>query len=102
MSWLIAIGNFFYEILFGCHHEHVTRPFTLKNEIYAYKVCLDCGKQIPYSAERMSPLSSRETQRLKASALGGVRIMPDRTWKQTPAPVPVPVSVRADDGNAAA
>ncbi len=58
MSWIRAIYNFFYEIFFGCSHGNLTRPFTL--QAYSYKVCLDCGKQFPYSAEQMRPLHARE------------------------------------------
>ena len=63
MSWFKAINNFFYEIFFGCSHGNLTRPFTL--QAYSYKVCLDCGKQFPYSAEQMRPLRSREVARAK-------------------------------------
>jgi len=44
---LRAIVDFFAEILFGCSHSRLTRPFTIKNE--TYEVCLDCGRQIYYS-----------------------------------------------------
>lgn len=96
MRWLEAIGNFFYEILFGCHHGRLTRPFTIEQQ--TYKVCLNCGKQIFYSAERMSPLSGREIRRLHAARLGEVKIMPARSWQSKPAPV----TVGSDNGNAAA
>jgi hypothetical protein len=58
MSWLRAIYNFFYEIFFGCNHGHMTRPFTLQD--HSYKVCLDCGRQIPYSLEKMRILHAWE------------------------------------------
>ena len=50
-SWLRAIYDFFYEMFFGCSHGHLTRPFTL--QAHSYKVCLDCGRQFPYSLEKM-------------------------------------------------
>ena len=50
-SWLSAIYDFFYEMFFGCSHNHLTRPFTLQSR--SYKVCLDCGGQFPYSLEKM-------------------------------------------------
>jgi hypothetical protein len=59
MSWLSAIYNFFYEIFFGCSHGHLTRPFTL--ETHSYKVCLDCGHQVPYSLEKMRTIHAWET-----------------------------------------
>jgi hypothetical protein len=50
-SWLQAIYDFFYEMFFGCSHGHLTRPFTL--QAHSYKVCLDCGRQFPYSLDKM-------------------------------------------------
>lgn len=58
MSWLQSIYAFFSEIFFGCSHGHLTRPFTL--QAHSYKVCLDCGKQFPYSLEKMRLLHSWE------------------------------------------
>jgi hypothetical protein len=74
MRILRAILNFFYEILFGCRHDKLTRPFTLDQQ--TYMVCLDCGKQIYYSVEFMAPLSAREVRRLKAAQAGGMKLMP--------------------------
>ena len=56
MTWIQSLLGFFYDILFGCRHWSQTRPFTLEQQ--TYKVCLDCGKQIYYSRERMTPLSA--------------------------------------------
>jgi len=58
VSWLQAIYEFFYEIFFGCSHGNLTRPFTL--QAHSYKVCLDCGKQMPYSVEKMRLLHAWE------------------------------------------
>jgi hypothetical protein len=66
MTWIATLLGFFYDIIFGCRHWSQTRPFTLEQQ--TYKVCLDCGKQIYYSTERMTPLSSREVRRMKATA----------------------------------
>ncbi|HEY0796088.1 MAG TPA: hypothetical protein VGD64_09945 [Acidisarcina sp.] len=63
MRVIRAILNFFYEILLGCRHEKLTRPFTLEQQ--TYKVCLDCGRQVFYSAESMRPLSAGEVRRMK-------------------------------------
>ncbi|MES2222485.1 MAG: hypothetical protein V4587_16160 [Acidobacteriota bacterium] len=57
-SWLHAIFDFFSEMLFGCSHGHLTRPFTLQSS--SYKVCLDCGRHFPYSLEKMRILHSWE------------------------------------------
>jgi hypothetical protein len=48
MAMLLAILDF----LFGCHHVHLSRVFTLKGE--TYKVCCDCGGKFAYSLETMS------------------------------------------------
>lgn len=74
MNVLRAIFNFFYDILFGCRHDHLTRPFTLQRE--TYKVCLDCGKQIFYSPDTMRALSTRELRRMRAAQQGEVRVLP--------------------------
>jgi hypothetical protein len=70
---LRAVVNFFTEILFGCSHGRLTRPFTLGEE--TYKVCLDCGKQIYYSAQEMRPLTLGEVRRMKAAQAGEVRVV---------------------------
>lgn len=51
MTLLRAIYDFIYELFFGCSHGNLTRPFTL--QAHSYKVCLDCGRQLPYSLEKM-------------------------------------------------
>jgi hypothetical protein len=74
MNWMQNLLGFFYDILFGCRHWSQTRPFTLEQQ--TYKVCLDCGKQIYYSIESMTPLSAREVRRMRASAAGPVTVIP--------------------------
>ncbi len=75
-TFLSSIFGFFYELIFGCRHNRLTRPFTLEAE--TYKVCLDCGRQIFYSSERMSPLTGREVRRMKAelATAPSVHVMP--------------------------
>ena len=43
---------FILDFLFGCHHAHLSRVFTLQGE--TYKVCCDCGAKYAYSMETMS------------------------------------------------
>ncbi len=75
MNFLASVFGFIYDVFFGCRHNRQTRPFTLEAE--TYKVCLDCGRQIYYSSERMSPLSAREVRRMRAArAQAGVVVMP--------------------------
>jgi uncharacterized membrane protein len=40
------------DFLFGCHHVHLSRVFTLDGE--TYQVCCDCGAKYEYSLETMS------------------------------------------------
>jgi|SRR5579864_1324602 len=83
---LRAIVNFFAEILLGCSHSRVTRPFTIKGE--TYMVCLSCGKQIYYSAKEMRPLSMGEVRRMKAATAD---------LKMMPIPASVPALMPAQD-----
>jgi hypothetical protein len=55
MSFIAAFFGYIYDILFGCHHSNVTRPFTLRKDDSkeTYKVCLDCGRELAYSATTM-------------------------------------------------
>jgi RNA polymerase-binding transcription factor DksA len=58
------MSTFLINFLLGaCRHRHQSRPFTLDNQ--TYKVCLDCGKEIGYSLERMAPLRLKERRGLK-------------------------------------
>lgn len=48
MAILLAILDF----LFGCHHVHLSRVFTLQGK--TYRVCCDCGAEFAYSLKTMS------------------------------------------------
>ena len=48
MAIFLAILDF----LFGCHHVHLSRVFTLQGE--TYRVCCDCGAKFAYSLKTMS------------------------------------------------
>jgi hypothetical protein len=93
ITCLRAVLNFFSEILFGCNHARVTRPFTLHAQ--TYKVCLDCGKQIYYSAQEMRPLTPWEVHRIKAAQAGELKVVPIPTGPQL-------VPVREHKSNVAA
>jgi hypothetical protein len=73
MKILQAIVSFFYEILLGCRHERLTRPFTIQQR--TYKVCLDCGKHVFYSADTMRPLSGREMRRIRAMQTSELKVV---------------------------
>lgn len=74
MNAFRAVFYFLYEIVFGCSHQHLTRPFTLQQE--TYKVCLDCGKQLYYSPVTLRPLTGREVRHMHAVHTGELRVMP--------------------------
>jgi hypothetical protein len=73
-AWIRAMVSFFTEILFGCSHSRLTRPFTIRQE--TYMVCLDCGRQIYYSVDEMRPLRPWEARRIKAARAGEVKVVP--------------------------
>ena len=77
MSILRAILHFLYEILLGCRHDRLTRPFTLEQQ--TYKVCLDCGKHVFYSADTLRPLSAREMRRMRAVESGELKVVASGT-----------------------
>lgn len=37
--------------LFGCHHRHLSRVFTIDRS--TYRVCCDCGTKFQYSLDSM-------------------------------------------------
>lgn len=41
-----------YDLLFGCHHTHLSRVFTLDRR--TYRVCLGCGAKFDYSLDTMA------------------------------------------------
>lgn len=48
MATLLPLLDF----LFGCHHVHLSRVFTVRGE--TYRVCCDCGAKYAYSLDTMS------------------------------------------------
>lgn len=77
MYWIRTFGIRLYDNLFGCPHQHLSRPFTLENE--SYKVCLRCGRHLAYCAQQMRLLSRRElrrNERLRLISIPKVITMP--------------------------
>ncbi len=60
--------------VFGCHHERLTRPFTIQKQ--SYMMCLECGQKVFYSMEEMRPLSRREVRRMHAVSAGVIQMKP--------------------------
>jgi hypothetical protein len=58
------------EFLFGCLHRSQTRPFTVNKTCYT--VCLDCGRELPYSWAEMRPLKRAESADDRHPACGEV------------------------------
>jgi hypothetical protein len=52
------ILNAILDFLFGCRHHDLSRPFTVQH--HTYKVCLDCGHEMPYSLTSMRLMTGRE------------------------------------------
>jgi hypothetical protein len=61
MQWIQAFLGFIFDLFFGCRHDHLTRPFTL--QAHSYKICLDCGRELPYSLTAMRLLRPWEISR---------------------------------------
>ena len=48
---LMKILLIVFELLFGCHHQRLSRVFTIRKR--TYRVCLGCGRHFDYSWELM-------------------------------------------------
>ena len=68
MNWLRSTFAFVLDLFFGCRHPRLTRPFTLKDSNSTYKVCLDCGRHLEYSLEKMRLYTPWELHRLRTRA----------------------------------
>jgi len=43
-----------FESLFGCHHQQLSRVFTIRRR--TYQVCIECGREFEYSWEFMQSM----------------------------------------------
>ena len=59
------------EFLFGCVHRKQTRAFTLNKTCYT--VCLDCGRELPYSWAQMRALKPAECLGVHPTACEEIR-----------------------------
>ena len=59
---VLRIALNFVSSAWGCGHDRMSRPFTIDRQ--CYMVCLDCGRKIFYSPDRMRRLSAREIRQL--------------------------------------
>ncbi len=53
-----------FESLFGCHHQQLSRVFTIRRR--TYQVCVECGREFEYSWERMHSMRSSGWMRIPA------------------------------------
>jgi len=52
------IGERLYDLLLGCFHRNLSRPFTIDGRTYC--VCCDCGREFDYSLESMKICSTSD------------------------------------------
>jgi len=53
------------QFVFGCHHSHLSRVFTIKRR--TYRVCFDCGEEF-----ELPKLTSRFTAGIKQADHAGL------------------------------
>ena len=70
---LIDTALRFLDVIFGCWHFNTSRPFTISG--HTYEVCLDCGKEFPYSLRTMSFTAHRVTRQ---ALTGGSLLVPSK------------------------
>ena len=52
-----AFVEFMVDWIFGCHHRHVSRVFTIDRQ--TYQVCFGCGAKLRYSWRTMSLIKTQ-------------------------------------------
>jgi len=52
--------------IFGCHHRHLSRVFTIDRQ--TYRVCFACGTKLRYSWRMMSLIKTETPQTLGSFA----------------------------------
>ncbi len=61
---MTAFFEFAFDWIFGCHHRHLSRVFTIERQ--TYQVCFACGGKLRYSWRTMS-LIKPEPSRMQRS-----------------------------------
>ena len=54
-----------FELLFGCWHRNLSRPFTLSG--WTYEVCLSCGKKLAYDRAEIACVVAQQRILVAAS-----------------------------------
>ena len=70
---MTAFLQIIFEWIFGCHHRHLSRVFTIDRQ--TYKVCFACGTRLRYSWRTMSLIKTETTPTLGSFATGFLQAM---------------------------
>ena len=70
---MTAFLQFIFEWIFGCHHNHLSRVFTIDRQ--TYKVCFACGTKLRYSWRTMSLVKTETPPRLGSFVTGFTQAM---------------------------
>jgi hypothetical protein len=62
LKWIVAY-------LFDCVHAHITWPHRDRAGL-AYVCCIDCGRELPYSVQRMKIITRQEQLQELSSTVG--------------------------------
>jgi hypothetical protein len=68
-----AFLEIIFEWIFGCHHRHLSRVFTIDRQ--TYKVCFACGTKLRYSWRTMSLLKMETPPTLRSLVTGFTQAM---------------------------
>jgi len=58
-----------FELLFGCWHRNLSRPFTLSG--WTYEVCLTCGKKFAYDRADIGTVVAQRKNLGRSESLQG-------------------------------
>jgi hypothetical protein len=63
-----------FEILFGCWHLNVSRPFTISGS--TYEVCLNCGRKFEYDFAELGGVVTVRERAARISAMPSASLLP--------------------------
>ena len=68
-----AFFEIMFDWIFGCHHRHLSRVFTIDRR--TYQVCLACGTELRYSWRAMSLIKTGPPLTLGSLAIAFTQMM---------------------------
>jgi hypothetical protein len=68
-----AFLEILFDWIFGCHHRHLSRVFTIDRR--TFQVCLACGAELQYSWRTMSLIKTKTPQTLGSFAVAFTEAM---------------------------